>query len=344
MTLKKLIDLASDKERFTTLETYISFCKSYLNYIEENLQARIVSKRENHYQFFQYKKEGGFQVTRPINSNLMFDAKSAGFLDTNFISLIRSLRERGVDTRENRILVNRAIYTVQQSIGAALDALPAGKSNKARKINGDLFERLIKLILKKAGVDCESGEFAVPINVEGVAEFKMKFQQDLIVKQGEFVKIIGSVKTSSKDRPGKIFVDKFLFNRLTGKDVPHVAIFLNDVQRKGDSPEKYSINSTFLPGHFKAFTVKLNPLDGVYYCDIRPNMMTEPILKDHIKTFDHFLFSDLWALCSREAIRAEVRPTTEMSEETPAFQESKTEYITNSQQATKVQTQKQLGL
>ena len=57
---------------------------------------------------------------------------------------------------------------------------------------------------------------------------------------------------------------------------------------------EYGINATFLPGHFKGYTVKLNPLDGVYYCDIRPNMKTEKILKDHIKTFDHLLCEDIW--------------------------------------------------
>jgi len=57
---------------------------------------------------------------------------------------------------------------------------------------------------------------------------------------------------------------------------------------------EYGINATFLPGHFKGYTVKLNPLDGVYYCDIRPNMQTENILKDHIKTFDNLLIEDIW--------------------------------------------------
>lgn len=37
--------------------------------------------------------------------------------------------------------------------------------------------------------------------------------------------------------------------------------------------------SLFLPGHFKAYTIKLNSLDGVYYCDIRPNMMRDTLLK-----------------------------------------------------------------
>jgi hypothetical protein len=316
MNLKKLIQLASDKEHFTSLETYISFCKSYLDYVAENLQAKIVAQREPQYQFFQYKKEGGFQITRPINSQLMLNANSTRVLGKPFLSLIKNLRRPGMDTKENRVLTIRAIYTIQQSIGATLDALPAGKSNTARKINGDLFERLIKLVLNRAGVDCTSGVVHVPIKVDGVAEFNMNFQQGLIVREGELVKIIGSVKTSSKDRLAKIFMDKFLFQKLTGKDVPHIAIFLNDVQRKGKAP-KYSINSTFLPGHFKAFTVKLNPLDGVYYCDIRPNMTTEPILKDHIKTFDHFLFADLWELRSREAILAKIESKTESSESTP---------------------------
>ncbi len=53
--------------------------------------------------------------------------------------------------------------------------------------------------------------------------------------------------------------------------------------------------STFLSGHFKAFTVKLNPLDGVYYCDIRPNMQTDRLLNPHIHTIDHFFCTDLWA-------------------------------------------------
>jgi hypothetical protein len=162
-------------------------------------------------------------------------------------------------------------------------------------------------VLVRVGVDCTSGVVSVPVEINGRAEFEMSYQHDLIIKQGEMVKVIGSVKTSSKDRLDKIFVDKFLFNRLTATDVPHIAIFLNDVQRKSTSnPREYGINATFLPGHFKGYTVKLNPLDGVYYCDIRPNMLTEPILKDHIRTFDHLLFGDLWHLLRRGAITAKV--------------------------------------
>ena len=61
----------------------------------------------------------------------------------------------------------------------------------------------------------------------------------------------------------KIFVDKFLLAMLTGKNVPHVAIFLNDVQRKvigkKNAPRGFGINSTFLPGHFKGNGVQASP-------------------------------------------------------------------------------------
>ena len=67
------------------------------------------------------------------------------------------------------------------------------------------------------------------------------------------------------------------------------------MQRKNTRREnEYGVKATFLPGHFKGYTVKLNPLDGVYYCDIRPNMQTEIILKEHIKTFDNLLIEDIW--------------------------------------------------
>jgi hypothetical protein len=129
----------------------------------------------------------------------------------------------------------------------------------------------------------------------------MSYQHDLLLLEGDTLKVIGALKTSSKDRLDKIFLDKFLYSKLTGTTLPHVAIFLNDVQRKRAPREnQYRIDSTFLPGHFKGFTIKLNPLDGVYYCDMRPIMQTDPLLKDHIRTIDHFLCTDVWRLLGRD--------------------------------------------
>jgi hypothetical protein len=309
MTLDDLVLTASRKENFTQLQDYLAFCREFLDFIERPgaIQAEIVSRNENHYRFIQFKN-ADFTVSRPSNSKLLYKSKDAKVCLSQFIKVITNLKRN--DNPASREIVNRSIYTMQQAIGASLDALPAGQSNRARKINGDLFERLIRLLLAWVGIECTSGVVKVPVYVDGQEAFTMSYQHDLIIQSGTLVKVIGSVKTSSKDRLDKIFVDKFLLARLTGKDVPHVAIFLNDVQRKGRTPKEYGVSATFLPGHFKGYTVKLNPLDGVFYFDIRPNMLVEPILKDHIRTFDHFLFTEVWNLIARSetAVVASIEP------------------------------------
>ncbi|MCK9224063.1 MAG: hypothetical protein M0R46_15690 [Candidatus Muirbacterium halophilum] len=293
MNLNSILDVVTNKENFSTIEDYSNFCSKYLEFIKTKLQAVIISKNENHYMFYQYKKDGTYNITRPINSNLMLSYEEFELSKDKFLNLLLNIKDNEAKQNENRILLNNFIYTCQQSIGAALDALPAKKSNTARKINGDLFEHLILLIIEKIGIDVKKGIISVPVKINGVKAFNMNYQHDLIIKAGENTKAIGSVKTSSKDRIDKIFIDKFLYNKLTDSQTPHFAIFLNDVQRKGKE-NNYSINTTFLSGHFKGYTVKLNPLDGIYYFDIRPNMQTEEILKDHIKTFDNFLIEDIW--------------------------------------------------
>jgi hypothetical protein len=295
MKLKKLVEHVTNKENFLDIDSFINFSKCFLEFIKRNLQATIVSQNENAYIFYQYKADGNFQISRPINSSLMFTLEVFEKNTQQFNKAMKSIREIKKDDFETRNILINFIYTIQQSIGAALDSLPGRKSNTARKINGDLFERLIRLILNKIGVNAKADVIQIPVIIDDKEQFKMSYQHDLIVRDGEVIKLIGSVKTSSKDRLDKIFVDKFLYNKLTDTAVPHIAIFLNDVQRKNSKKEnEYGINSTFLPGHFKGYTVKLNPLDGVYYFDIRPNMKTEKILKDHIRTFDKFICDEIW--------------------------------------------------
>lgn len=302
MKLKTLVLTAKDKTKFLTLEAYVDFCVRYLDFKEKGLQAVIVSQNETNYRFYQYRDEGFFNITRPINADLMYSAADAEHLRSAFLDAVESARDLAADDKR-RALILRGIYTIQQCIGAALDALPANESNTARKINGDLFERFVQLIIQRMGIDCLAGTVQVPVIVDGEEAFKMSYQHDLLIKADGDLKAIGSVKTSSKDRIDKIFLDKFLYCKLTETAIPHIAIFLNDVQRKpGREDNEYGVNSTFLTGHFKGFTVKLNPLDGVYYCDIRPNMKKDPLLKQHIKTIDHLLCRDIWKFVDKPGL------------------------------------------
>lgn len=221
-TLWEIMSWVSQKERFQNIEGYIEFVKYYLDFISTELQAEIVAQNETNYRFFQYKRDGEYNITRPVN--------------------------------------------------------------------GDLFERLIQLMIKKLGfhVDSEILKVKIPDSNE-----TMKYQNDIEIKINGEIAAIGSVKTSSKDRIDKIFLDKLMYNQLTRTKTPHFAIFLHDVQRAGKEPN-YKIGQTFLTGHFKAYTIGLNPLDGVYYCDLRPIMKTDGLLNRHIKSLDCLLCEDIW--------------------------------------------------
>jgi hypothetical protein len=291
MNLERIVHRAINKTNFENLSGYYNFCREYLNFALYGLQAVIISRNESHYRFYQYKEDGSYNITRPINSNIMITAEDFDATLDMFQYLLFHIREATEPVE--RKCINQIVYTCQQAIGAALDALPAGQSNAARKINGDLFERFIRLIMAEIGVSVRTGVMRVPVIVDNIRLFDMSYQHDLIIEKNGELTAVGSVKTSSKDRLDKIFIDKFLHNRLTNIDTPHFAVFLNDVQRKGIEPN-YGISATFLPGHFKGYTIKLNALDGAYYCDMRPIMKTDEILCEHIKTLDCLLVEDIW--------------------------------------------------
>lgn len=294
MNLNELVNFAMRKSNFNTLKDYIDYCINFLHYIKTELQAVIISQNELNYCFYQYGKDGNYNISRPINKDLMFSLEDIDKLSNDFTRIISNIKAISSNLDFERSILCKSIYTIQQSIGAILDALPSGKSNNARKINGDLFERLICLLINSAGVKCAAGKIKIPITVKGEKPFTMDYQHDLVIYKEDVIRLIGSIKTSSKDRIDKIFFDKYLYSRLTETTTPYIAIFLNDVQRKVTTLEnKYGISSTFLPGHFKAYTFKINPLDGVYYCDIRPNMISDEFLKRYIKTIDKFFFDDL---------------------------------------------------
>ncbi len=153
----------ADWDEFETLDHYVAWSREWISET-----ARVLKPSGTHYV-----------------CALMFTAAGAEQFDRRFLSLLAALRESASDTPANRVCLNRSICTLQQCIGAALDALPASRSNTARKINGDLFERLISLVLARLGIDCASGSVRAPIEVDGVAAFTMSYQHDLVLREGD---------------------------------------------------------------------------------------------------------------------------------------------------------------
>lgn len=303
-TILELCDWARNKDNFINLDDYINFGLRFIDFISDtnNIEAKIVSRNENNYRFLQYKEDATFNITRPINYDLYLTAEN---IDNAFIFFKSVLSDitiiQDLSTKE-RELLNKCIYTIQQSIGCALDALPANENNTAKKINGDLFERFMLLIFQELHFNVNS--MVEHVSLEEVPDFKVKYQHDLAFKIEGNIRLIGSVKTSSKDRIDKVFNDKFFYNQIKKTDIPHFAIFLNDVQRKNSQGMKesdFAINQTFLRGHFKAYSIMMSPLDGVYYCDLRPIMKDDPFLKKEIKRLDELICKDIWKLIDKKA-------------------------------------------
>jgi hypothetical protein len=132
-------------------------------------------------------------------------------------------------------------------------------------------------------------------------ELDVVFSRDkaILTGEAEFIhadEIVGSVKTTNKDRLDKVFIDKYLLTKLIGRDIPVVAIFLHDVQRAVRGNSIFGINTTFKSNHFLGYTVALNKLDGIYYVDPRPEMTRNERLREQIADFQQFLVRDIWTL------------------------------------------------
>ncbi len=197
--------------------------------------------------------------------------------------------------------VNKVVYTVQQAAGSISDSFQ--NPNQSRKKAGQLFEIFVRLIIQELGLVCEPRTVNIPI--PGYPGYTMPYQLDLVFSRNKVLvtsetnyldttEIVGSVKTTSKDRIDKVFLDKYLLTKLLGRDIPVVAIFLHDVQRAKKGNSIFGVNSTFKSNHFLGYTVALNRLDGVYYVDPRPEMMTNERLREQIRDFQTFLIHDLW--------------------------------------------------
>lgn len=333
ITLADLQESVLDKSAFKTLAEYRHLCLTYVDFLARTQPTRIISPSHSNYIFYQYSADYGNKITRPLNTDLFLEStEQLGHAFDRFIEFLADLKEHQqkavslpnwrdyTDTQE----INQVIYTIQQALGCVADSFE--NSNQARKRVGTLFETLIKIIIREVGLVCEPRTIKLPIPDH--PGYTMPYELDLVLSRNSAVlaseseagllaepieepdeptpasevsyiaqnEIVGSVKTTSKDRIDKIFLDKYLLTKLLGRDIPVIAIFLNDVQRARKGSSVFGIASTFKRNHFLGYTIALNKLDGVYYVDPRPDMVEDKQLREQIKDFQRFLTHDLWTL------------------------------------------------
>ena len=315
VTLTDLQTSVMDTSAFDNLADYFLICHTFLTLLEETQPTRIISPTDHHYVFYQYGKTYGHRITRPLNTDLFFESadifKTAFERFITFLADLKKVQARVIDQPTQRSYldtneVNGVIYTIQQSVGSIGDSF--NNPNQSRKRVGQLFETLVKLIIQEVGLTCESPTIKIPI--PGYPGYEMSYELDLVFSRDKAVitsetqfihpsEVVGSVKTTSKDRIDKIFLDKRMLTSLLGRDIPIIAVFLHDVQRARRGNSIFGVNSTFKSNHFLGYTVALNRLDGVYYVDPRPVMVQDERLREQIQDFQQFLVSDLWTLSAR---------------------------------------------
>jgi hypothetical protein len=314
VTLADLQESVQDRSAFRALDDYLKICREFLNFLKKTRPTRIVSPSHRNYIFYQYGEEYGHKITRPLNVDLFIesltDLKDAFERFILFLADLRRHQEAAIDRKNNREYIaskeiNEVVYTVQQAIGSIGDSFE--NPNQSRKRIGQLFETLVKLIIKEVGLECEPR--TINLSIPGYPGYEMSYELDLVFSRNKAIiasetrfihpsEVVGSVKTTSKDRIDKVFLDKYLLTKLLGRDIPVIAIFLHDVQRARRGSSIFGINSTFKSNHFLGYTVALNRLDGVYYVDPRPEMIANERLRDQIHDFQQFLVKDLWTLSS----------------------------------------------
>lgn len=285
-------DLSSPKQ---SLDEFFETAKRVLVQLQNDLSVRTLF--DTHY--LAYSEDNGIKkYVRPIDKDFFIwnvDELTACY--TSFIAVIDKVRRRNLTFSDEELLtIDKVLYTLQQCMGLGMDLKL--EENSAKKLVGTRFEELMRALFTAAGFANKHVEVFIPYEDN---EKPYKCENDLIISSGAEVlsdtnhleagEIILSVKTTSKDRLGKMFLDKLLLEKFTGHQVKYVGVFLNDVQRNKEK----GVLSTLTSGLFLVYTKFLVTLEGTYYI-APPAKVLEPPYNEHIHRFSQFLTRDIFAI------------------------------------------------
>lgn len=288
-------DLQKPKVSFESFGIITSRILRYLPNILSGFQDK------NNYRIYSSEIAGTKKYIRPLNRTLFIE-KETEFLEKfdELKKIFQNIEAHKSISNSDHKIINSTIYTIQQSIGAGLDLLV--NPNSARKHVGNRFEELIKTIFTEIGISNKRLVLQIPYETDE-GEKTYKCENDLILSPYEQVRsdtssidpkeIVVSIKTTSKDRMGKMFIDKILLERFVGHPQKVIGIFLNDVQRK----ESNNISYTLVSGLFMVYTKFLTELNGIYYLDPPPNATKKPY-SNFMKPFSELITKDINSLLS----------------------------------------------
>ncbi|HMN26101.1 MAG: hypothetical protein IT276_03555 [Ignavibacteriaceae bacterium] len=242
---------------------------------------------------------------RPFRDDLFLRSSKTFEKDfKRFESIIKSIKcgNRNFN-KDDYHIVDSVVYTIQQSMGIGLDLMV--QSNSARKHVGNRFEELIRTLFSDMGISLKKVVLKIPYETEDGEKY-YRCETDIIISPFKKVKsdsktihaneIVISLKTTTKDRMPKIFIDKVLMEKFVGHPVKVVGISQNDIQRK-DSGNETKISYTFVSNLFMVYTKFLAQLEGYYYLDTPAKALEKPF-NQHIFPFSKLVIDDIWNMLS----------------------------------------------
>lgn len=283
----------------TSLDQFADITLRVLNYLPNVLSE---FKEKNNYRIYSSEIAGTKKYIRPINKTLFIDnSEEFAVLFKNLKQTLNKISNNEKDySDEEKLNIDKTIYTIQQSVGAGLDMLV--NPNSSRKHVGNRFEELIKIIFTEIDIANKKLVLQIPYETdEGSKVYKC--ENDIILSPFSEVKsspnsldeneIVVSVKTTSKDRMAKMFIDKILLERFVNHSQKVIGIFLNDVQRK----ENNNISFTLVSGLFMVYSKFLTKLEGIYYLD-PPETAKKAPYSNYMKPFSELITNDIRKLLS----------------------------------------------
>lgn len=271
-----------------------------LNYIPDVLNEET----EFHgYQICSSNIAGTRKSIRPFRNDLFIRNVNI-FNDSygSFEGIINRLKnEEREFTQDEYHLVDSVVYTIQQAMGIGLDLMV--QANSARKHVGNRFEVLIRTLLTSLEISMKKVVLSIPYETDEGNKY-YRCETDVIISPFESVRsdatsinqneIVVSLKTTTKDRMPKIFIDKVLMERFVGHSVRVVGISQNDIQRK-ENTDEIKISYTFVSNLFMVYTRFLAQLEGYYYLDIPSKALQRPF-NQYIFPFSKFMLKDVWKM------------------------------------------------
>lgn len=236
-------------------EDAVEICETGANF--ERLDTLSYERYSTEREYYIYRCDsfdGNSRLGRPVNNDLFIR-------DTNELEQLWSEVSDELSGGDGTLpadKVDQIVYTIIQSVGAAIDISSRGRD---RKTLGSFFEHIVGIFLSEmTGNDRGT---SITLECDGVST---TIPIDLHLKStnsGDATLAV-PVKTSTRERMVQIWADHMLLERLSDQEEEHrtILISVGELQRRGQS-----LQETCSPAKVGVYQRHLAQIDGLYYLD-----------------------------------------------------------------------------